>query len=187
VSAGDASLLRQQPLRRACVAVPAALVLAATAAPAVLAAGPAPDPSPARAGVAVAPDPFPAMRVPLARSAAAPAGSRPAAVRSEPFRPPAVIAAAAPTTHTAPRRTEHARPQRHTAPPARPQHTVARSRTVAPTRALRRPLPAVAAPLLSAPAAGGGDRVPRALAVALALVVLASGSFVAFAAREVAR
>lgn len=138
-------------------AVLAAAVLAASFPGLAAAAAYAPDPSPAPASVQ--PDPYPSTRAPAART------ELPAVTSPHP-------------RSTAP-------------PPVRRIHPNRRRRTAVPTRSLPRwhpPRPLAAIDLAPPPAeATAARRVSRALAVALALVVLASGAFVTVTARRVAR
>jgi hypothetical protein len=160
-------MIRHLSLLRPIAAASAVLVLG-SATPAFAApsspANAAPDPSPGASSPAPTPDPFPGVT------------TRPAVVT-----PREVVTA--PAVPTLPRRTK--RPVHHAVRAA--HHTIAKHAVTPPAR-LRRPEP---------PAPSLGERifsvvkkaphVPTGAALAVALLVLVSGAFLARVAREAAR
>ena len=170
MGANSSSLLRPRPAARGCAAV---LIAACTAFPAAVAqaAGRAPDPSPSMS--APQPDPYPAA-------------SRPAATP----RAPTPAHAHAPVT-TVVRTSVVRTPVHHSSGGKhKPRPAVTRKAPKAPVKPVRLPTypaPGLGARVEAALVAAPQQRVSRALALAVALLVLVSAAFVAGAAREVAR
>jgi hypothetical protein len=181
VSAGATALLRPATALSGCVAV--LVVLLALSSPAA-AAQPSPDPSPG-AGT-VRPDPYPTAPEPATSQTQAPAHS---SVPAPVFRPPAAEATeqrAAPKRRarkaavaTAPKRVATA-PKRTAQRPAKVLQT--------PSKAVKeRAEPAASARSRVVEGVVPRRRVPRSAALAVALLVVLSGTFLAGAARKVAR
>ena len=162
VGVRSSSLLRLRPATPG-LALLLAITLAGAGATVAQAAGQAPDPSPSLS--APGPDPYPAPSAP--RAAPRPAASQaPSVVRTR------VVPAPAHRSPDAPRKAQPA---------------AARGAVAKPVRLPVRPAPGLGARVATALAVEPQPRVPRTLALAVALVVLLSAAFVAGAAREVAR
>ena len=158
----SSSLLRPRPATPG-LALLLAITLAGAGATVAHAAGQAPDPSPSLS--APGPDPYPAPSAPRATP-------RPAAPQA-----PSVV-----RTGVVPAPAHHSPDARNKARPA-----AARRAVVKPVQLPVHPAPGLGARLATALAVEPQSRVPRTLALAVALVVLLSAAFVAGAAREVAR
>jgi hypothetical protein len=165
VGVRSSSLLRLRPTARGYVLL---LVAACTASPAAVAqaAGRAPDPSPSLS--APQPDPYPTPSAP----AATPRTSAPTQVPVASFARSSVVGT----------------PVRHSSGGRRKAQPVVTHRAaVKPVRLPTVPAPGLGARVAAALVAAPQQRVSRALALAVALLVLLSAAFVAGAAREVAR
>ena len=169
MGAHSSSLLRLRPVVRGCVLLLAVTWAVANAAVAQ-ATGQVPDPSPSVSSPG--PDAYRAPAAPAATprtQAPAPASTQPpvgTVVRTTVVR--------APVHHPAAR-------------PKKPKPAVTHKAAVEPVRLPTHPLPGLEARIAAALADEPQQRVSRALALAVALLVLLSAAFVAGAAREVAR
>ena len=169
MGAHSSSLLRLRPVMRGCVLLLAVTWAVANAAVAQ-ATGQVPDPSPSVSSPG--PDAYRAPAAPAATprtQAPAPASTQPpvgTVVRTSVVRAP---------VHHLPAR------------PTKPRPAVTHSAAVKPVRLPTHPAPGLGARVAAVLVAEPRQRVSRALALAVALLVLLSAAFVAGAAREVAR
>ena len=162
----SSSLLRLRPAPRG-LAVVLAVICAGAGAAVAQAAIQAPDPSPALS--APGPDPYPAPF----RAAATPR-------RPTPAQPPAVQVVRT-TVVRIPVRPASSVERR------KPRPAATKSVVAKPPQLPVHPAPGLGARVAAALAIEPAQRVPRTLALAVALLVLLSAAFVAGAAREVAR
>jgi hypothetical protein len=165
VGVRSSSLLRLFPTARGSALV-LVLVCAATSAAVAHAAGQAPDPSPSLS--TPRPDSYPAPSAPVTRPSAPTQTQAPVTVVVRPT-----------VVRTPVRRSSVVR--------RKPQPAIAKKVAAEPTRLPVHPAPGLDARVASAVAFEPPQQVSRALASAVALLVLVSAAFVAGAAREVAR
>jgi hypothetical protein len=165
VGVRSSSLLRLSPVARGSTLV-LVVVCATTSAAVAQAAGRAPDPSPSMSSPQ--PDPYRAPSAPATRPSA------PAQTQA-----PVTIVVRPTVARTPVHRSSVVRPN--------PRPAVTKKVAAGPIRLPTHPAPGLDARVASAVAFEPQQRISRALALAVALLVLVSAAFVAGAAREVAR